>query len=263
MLVTGVDKPEQSRYLGDHYLGHHSIDVIRELLGKKSVRDSRTITMERPDLGLLNFIMDGPPLPGVNKHVNVKAALGQSTITGGASERGIAKKVEYVSLVIEDAPKRVSRLTRMALSVASGYGGIHLGFKYDGGLFVPDGVRHVPASLKDGVHSNEAGVTFGDPYLPHPDRDKYPSLYGDTPDPKLMDNKLFVVSNAPNLGEAYLQTTVALERATDGEQSRDYFMELIAGEQDVEIGEFQTAITLARTETPLHAARQILELATL
>src|SRR5690606_5906221 len=137
-----------------------------------------------------------------------------SKITGESSVRGIAKKVEFAPLVIEDAPKRVSGLARMALGVASEHGGVHLGFNYDDSLVVPNGVHHVPASLKDGVHSNVAGVTFGDPYMPHPDRDKYPSLYGDTPNQRLIDNRLFVVSNAPNLGEAYLQATVALEQAT-------------------------------------------------
>ncbi len=200
--------PNQNR----EYIGMLDLTDATTMFGKNNMKTTRGVSLKHMDLGLLSFIATGPLLPGIDKSVELSEQFKTAVITGSASAHGRRRR-ESMSLSmyvggLEKGPLADSArfIAGVAMQVANGNTSASVKFAYDGSLVVPNGVDRVPVE-QDRMYispdSNRRTITIGDPYMPHPDADKYPTLYGKTPQEQLFGNRAVISANQGDLRASY------------------------------------------------------------
>src|SRR6185369_17981145 len=107
--------------------------------------------------------------PAVRHSVKVDATIGDARITGSQSVTGIHNYDPDVGLRIQTKNQQLARLAKFAFDIASGATSSLFVVVYEDGLEVPSNTAHTGVNSRGNLeHPAEAGVTFGDPYLPPP-----------------------------------------------------------------------------------------------
>lgn len=218
----------------------HTTDMsyhdARALFGKGSVKRRTRLGLDRLDLGILSFIIDGPKIPVIDKTIEVEHGLadGYGWARGLRSKLGPVHVKPKVPELDGEFRNDLYSITGIAIGQFLGRSDIGLGVQYSGSLTIPSAtdVFHLSQdgapSAKDVFHLSQDGVTtaevpteyvaFQDPLLA--DRlETNPNCIEDnvaTTEPRLFGNEVTIMASTGRFGETVSRLSEVLAQIDEG-----------------------------------------------